>query len=139
MKPENFRDLMRLVHGFEAAKILLVANDLGLFRRLDRERVANELAIELDVDPRALELLMNALTALGLLEKSAAGFRNAPVAAAYLAGDSYRGHIFRHIHHSRGTTARGWSAGAVPTWCASRSSSTTNRSGTAISSAAWMT
>jgi ubiquinone/menaquinone biosynthesis C-methylase UbiE len=99
MKPENFRDLMRLVHGFESAKILLVANDLGLFQRLGEERLAVDVAGELGVNPRALDLLMNALTALGLLEKSAAGFRNAPVAAAYLADDSYRGHIFRHIHH----------------------------------------
>lgn len=99
MKPENFRDLMRLVHGFEAAKILLVANDLGLFRQLDRERGAAEVAGELGVDARALELLMNALTALGLLEKTGNVFRNAPVAAHYLADDSYRGHIFRHIHH----------------------------------------
>ncbi|MCM2266008.1 MAG: acetylserotonin O-methyltransferase [Desulfuromonadales bacterium] len=99
MKPENFRDLMRLVHGFESAKILLVANDLGLFRVLDRERGAVDVAGELGVDTRALELLMNALTALGLLEKGGDGYRNAPVAAQYLADDSYRGHIFRHIHH----------------------------------------
>jgi SAM-dependent methyltransferase len=99
MQPQNFRDLMRLVHGFESAKIFLVANDLGLFQRLDGERSAAELAAELGVDARALELLMNALTALGVLEKGATGYRNAPVAAAWLSGDSYRGHIFRHIHH----------------------------------------
>ena len=99
MKPESFRDLMRLVHGFEAAKILLVANDLGLFRHLAEERTAAAVAGELGVDPRALELVMNALVALGLLEKSAAGFCNAPAAAAYLANEGYRGHIFRHIHH----------------------------------------
>lgn len=99
MKPENFRDLMRMVNGFQAAKILLVANDLQLFRHLDEERSAPEVAGRLGVDPRALELLMNALTALGLLVKSGDGFRNAPVAAAFLADESYRGHIFRHIHH----------------------------------------
>ena len=99
MKPENFRDLMRLVHGFESAKVFLVANDLGLFRHLDDERPVAEVAGELGVDDRALELLMNALVALGLLEKTASGFRNAPVAAQYLAGASYRGHIFRHVHH----------------------------------------
>lgn len=99
MKPESFRDLMRLVHGFEAAKILLVANDLGLFRQLERPRGAAEVAGELGVDARALELLMNALVALGLLEKAGDGFRNTPVAATSLADDGYRGHIFRHIHH----------------------------------------
>jgi ubiquinone/menaquinone biosynthesis C-methylase UbiE len=100
MQPQNFRDLMRLVHGFESAKIFLVANDLDLFRRLNSVRTAAELAGELDVNARALELLMNALVALGVLEKAGAGgFRNAPVAAAWLSGDHYRGHIFRHIHH----------------------------------------
>jgi ubiquinone/menaquinone biosynthesis C-methylase UbiE len=99
VKPENFRDLMRLVHGFESAKIFLVANDLGLFRHLDDERTAKAVAGELGVDARALELLMNALVALGLLVKTEGGFRNAPVAAGYLSGDSYRGHIFRHVHH----------------------------------------
>jgi ubiquinone/menaquinone biosynthesis C-methylase UbiE len=99
MQPQSFRDLMRLVHGFESAKILLVANDLDLFRHLATARRSTELAGTLGVDARALELLMNALTALGLLEKDAAGFRNAPVANAYLGADNYRGHIFRHIHH----------------------------------------
>lgn len=99
MQPQSFRDLMRLVHGFESAKIFLVANDLDLFRRLTTERSAADLAVELGVNGRALELLMNALAALGVLEKGAAGFRNAPVAAAWLSGHHYRGHIFRHIHH----------------------------------------
>lgn len=99
MKPESFRDLMRMVSGFQAAKILLVANDLQLFRHLDSERTAPEVAGELGVDARALELLMNALAALGLLEKSGNLFRNAPAAAEFLSGNSYRGHIFRHIHH----------------------------------------
>jgi SAM-dependent methyltransferase len=99
LKPENFRDLMRLVHGFEAAKIFLVANDLNLFQRLEQGRSTAEVAAELEVDGRALGLLMNALTALGLLESHEGRFRNAPVTAEYLAGNSYRGHIFRHIHH----------------------------------------
>ncbi len=99
MNPENFRDLMRLVHGFEAAKILLVANDLKLFCSLETPRRADEVADELAVDRRALELLMNALAAMGLLEKSEQGFRNAQVASRYLADSGYRGHIFSHIHH----------------------------------------
>ena len=99
MKPQNFRDLMRMVHGFEAAKIFLVANDLELFRRLGSKRCAAELAAELGINARALELLLNALTALGLVEKSGDGYHNAPVADLYLGATSYRGHIFRHIHH----------------------------------------
>ena len=99
MKPQSFRDLMWLVHGFESAKILLVANDLELFRHLDTGRTAAELAATLNVDRRTLELLMNALVAMGLLEKPGNTYCNTPVAAAWLGSAHYRGHIFRHIHH----------------------------------------
>lgn len=99
MQPQNFRDLMRLVHGFEAAKIFLVANDLGLFRHLGSARRAAELAAELAVDARALELVMNALVAIGLLVKTDDGYCNAPVAEQFLGEAGYRGSIFRHIHH----------------------------------------
>lgn len=99
MQPTTFRDLMRLVHGFEPAKILLVANDIDLFRHLHQERTAAQLAAELEVDDRALELLLNALTAMGLVTKQGEAFRNAPVADRYLAGEDQRGHILRHIHH----------------------------------------
>ena len=77
MKPENFRDLMRLVHGFETAKIFLVANDLELFRWLGVERQPAELAAEVGVEARALELLMNALVALGEREQGLAWARMA--------------------------------------------------------------
>jgi len=100
MPIESFRDLMRLIHGFEAAKIVLVANDLDLFSRLGSGRGAAELAAELGVDGRALGLLMNALVALGLLEKENGRFRNAPPAETFLVrGEKWRGSILRHLHH----------------------------------------
>jgi SAM-dependent methyltransferase len=99
MPPETFRDLMRLVHGFESAKIVLVANDIGLFQKLGVGRAVDQLAADLVVDARALRLLLNALVALGLLVKDGETYSNAPVADQFLAGDGYRGHIFKHIHH----------------------------------------
>lgn len=99
MQPETFRDLMRLVHGFEPAKILLVANDLSLFQHLDQPRTAAELAQLVAVDCRALQLLLNALVAMGLLVRQGDNYHNAEVAEKFLAGPGYRGHIFRHIHH----------------------------------------
>ncbi|MDT8442132.1 MAG: methyltransferase [Desulfuromonadales bacterium] len=100
MQPQTFRDLMRLVHGFEPAKILLVANDLDLFNQFDEASCpADELARRLQVDARALQLLLNALVAMGLLVKQGDRYGNADVAREFLAGDRYRGHIFRHIHH----------------------------------------
>ncbi len=100
MPIESFRDLMRLAHGFESAKVFFAAVDLDLFSRLGEGRGSADLAVELGVDGRALGLLLNALTALGLLEKERDRYRNAPVAAQFLVqGAGYRGSIFRHIHH----------------------------------------
>lgn len=100
MPIESFRDLLRLAHGFELAKVFFTANDLDLFSRLGVGRESADLAFELGVDGRALGLLLNALTAMGLLEKADDCFRNTPVANEFLVqGKNYRGSIFRHIHH----------------------------------------
>lgn len=100
MPIESFRDLLRLAHGFESAKVFFTAVDLDLFSRLEEGREAADLACELGVDGRALALLLNALTATGLLEKAGDRYRNAPVASEFLVqGRNYRGSIFRHIHH----------------------------------------
>ncbi|WP_305044783.1 methyltransferase [Geoalkalibacter sp.] len=100
MKLETFQDLLRMAGGFQPAKIFLVANDLDLFTLLGGERDAEDLAAQLGVQPRALGILLDALTAMGLLQKSAAGYRNAELAQTWLsAGPGYRGHIFKHLHH----------------------------------------
>jgi ubiquinone/menaquinone biosynthesis C-methylase UbiE len=100
MSIESFRDLLRLAHGFEQTKVFFTANDLDLFSRLGEGRDSADLAFELGVDGRALGLLLNALTAMGLLEKAGDRYRNAPVANEFLVqGKNYRGSIFRHIHH----------------------------------------
>jgi ubiquinone/menaquinone biosynthesis C-methylase UbiE len=100
MAIDSFRDLLRLAHGFELAKVFFTANDLDFFSRLGEGREPFDLAFELGVDGRALGLLLNALTAMGLLEKVGDRFRNAPVANEFLVrNQNYRGSIFRHIHH----------------------------------------
>jgi ubiquinone/menaquinone biosynthesis C-methylase UbiE len=100
MSIESFRDLSRLSHGFQMAKVFLTANDLDLFARLGEGREASDLAYELRLDGRALGLLMNALVAMGLLVKEGDLYRNSPVAGEFLIpGKNYRGNIFKHIHH----------------------------------------
>lgn len=100
MATETFRDLQRLAHGYTLAKVFFTANDLDLFSRLEGGRETADLAFELGVDARALGLLLNALTAMGLLEKAGDHYRNAPVANEFLVqGKNYRGSIFRHLHH----------------------------------------
>ncbi|HSH12542.1 MAG TPA: methyltransferase [Desulfurivibrionaceae bacterium] len=67
-----------------------------------------ELAGRLAASPRGLELLLNALTAMALLEKAGGGYRNSPLAEAYLdrhKPDDYVGHIVMHHHY----LVEGWS------------------------------
>ncbi len=100
MTVESFRDLNRIAHGFQAAKALLAAVKLDLFTAIDGGCSAAEAARRIDADPRALALLLNALVAIGLVTLDGETYENGPVAASFLvAGESYRGHIFRHIDH----------------------------------------
>lgn len=64
-------------------------------------RSAEALARELAVDPRALEMLLNAAAAMGLLEKSAGRFGCSGPARTYLSRSSehYLGHMLLHHHH----------------------------------------
>lgn len=68
---------------------------------------ADELALELGCDSRGLGMLLNAMSALGLLEKQGEGFIATPFAAKFLSRDSheYLGHIIMHHHH----LVSGWS------------------------------
>jgi hypothetical protein len=75
-----------MARGYRQAQVLLTCVELGVFAALaDRRLSAMQLAAELGCDGRALELLLNAATALGLLEKRQGQFANTPLAAACLA------------------------------------------------------
>jgi len=79
------RTLFELATDFQRSRTFLTAYELELFTLLnDEERTSGEIAAAIGSDPRATDRLMNALTALGLLEKQDGRFRNAPVAASHL-------------------------------------------------------
>jgi len=100
MAPESFRDLLRLVHGFQAAKVFLLAVEHDFFTPLEKGCSAEELAAQRSLDARATGLLLNALAALGVLDKRDGVYHNGSAASRWLVhGASYRGHIFKHIHH----------------------------------------
>ena len=91
-----------LVHGYQNAFILLTANHLGLFRALrDGPRAAADLAAELRVDARALELLLLALAAEAVLIRTPDGFGLAPDCAPLLLPDGAQSQaaIYEHHHH----------------------------------------
>ena len=68
-----------LATAFQGSRVFLTAVELDLFSVLqDEERTSAEVASAIDASPRATDRLMNALVALGLLEKRGARFRNTP-------------------------------------------------------------
>ncbi len=105
--PENdFQKLMSMARGFQSAKVLMVAVDLGLFDFLEEGKSASEIALAVKSNPRATGIFLNALTALGVLDKQGNRYRNGELASRYLVStkEEYRGAIIKHIHHCW----RGW-------------------------------
>lgn len=85
----NFSDLARLAGGYLEARAIQVAVSLGVFDALERQSLdAPALASSINADPRATEIFLNALAALGLLEKKAGLFSLSTVASTYLVRSS---------------------------------------------------
>ena len=85
--------------SFRPAVILLAANRIGLFHALqNRTLSAEHIAAELGADLRATRILLHALAALHLLEKSEAGFRIPTALQPYLmeGRPEYLGDMLRH-------------------------------------------
>jgi len=101
----DFDKLRGLATGFQPAKLLLVALDLGVFDHLDHgpdhgELRAAEVAQRCGLDSRATRLALDALVSLGLLELAGDRYRNGEAARRFLVRGSpeYRGDILRHVH-----------------------------------------
>ena len=103
----GFGEIMSMVRGFQVAKMLMVAVDLGLFDFLTEPQSAVATAAWLKADARATGILLNGLAALGLVDKDGDNFKNSELASRYLvrASENYRGAIVQHIEH---TWKRGW-------------------------------
>jgi SAM-dependent methyltransferase len=77
--------IMELAAAFQRSRVLLTAWELDVFTVLAEEpRTSDEVAAAIGTDTRATDRLMNALCALGLLEKRARQFANSPLAARFL-------------------------------------------------------
>jgi hypothetical protein len=108
LDPEgNFDQIMSMARGFQVAKMLMVAVDLGVFDFLDEPRSAVETAAWLQADHRATGIFLNGLAALGVLVKGLDYFKNSELASRYLVRgrENYRGAIIKHMEH---TWRRGW-------------------------------
>jgi len=89
-----------LAQGYQNAFILLTANHLGLFRALrDGPRAAADLAAELQVDARALELVLLALAAEAVLVRTGDRFGLAADCAPLLLPDGAQSQAAIYEHH----------------------------------------
>ncbi len=80
MLPE---DLELRIRAFQESRILLTAIELDLFEALGAGADADDVAGALGTDPRATGMLLNALAALGAIEKRGGVFRNTPETAQH--------------------------------------------------------
>ncbi|MGO9255363.1 MAG: methyltransferase [Bryobacteraceae bacterium] len=81
-------DLTERIRAFQASRAVLTALELDLFTAVGDGGDAVDVAAKLRTDPRATEMLLNALASLLLLVKHEGVFRNAPAAARYFTAGS---------------------------------------------------
>jgi SAM-dependent methyltransferase len=85
----NFSRLMGLASGHTEARIVQTAIELAVFDALENSaQTATDLAHRLELEPKATELLLNALAALSLLDKNGASFSLAEAARRFLLKSS---------------------------------------------------
>src|SRR5574340_504340 len=96
--PGSAAAFAKLWGGFRASRVVLTANNLRLFEHVGTGTSASVLAAALRTDPRATEILLDALAALGLLGKRKATYKLTPLSKQYLLPESpvYQGDMLRH-------------------------------------------
>lgn len=94
----QLQEFRRLSGGFRASRVLLTANNYAVFEHLKTPGTAAAIAKKIKTDPRATEILLDAVTALGLLRKSGSRYSNTPLAKTFLVKESpwYQGYMLRH-------------------------------------------
>jgi ubiquinone/menaquinone biosynthesis C-methylase UbiE len=78
--PENLNELVR---GFMSSRVVLTALELDVFTAVNLGARAEEVAAKIHGDPRATEILLNALVGLKLLDKQNGVFHNTAVTARF--------------------------------------------------------
>ena len=98
------RPILEMATAFQRSRVLLTAYELGVFTVINEEaKTSPEVAEAIEADLRATDRLMNALAALGLLEKRESRFANSAAALqflvkgkpGYLAGLAHTVHLWQ--------------------------------------------
>jgi len=95
---KEVRELQKLWHGFWSSRVVLTANNLRIFDHLQTSITAEEAAGLIEADTRSTEILLNALTGLGLVRKMSGKYQNAAMAKRFLVTGSpyYQGDMLHH-------------------------------------------
>jgi hypothetical protein len=101
-KGMNPGKIIEIAGAYWQSFALHAAIKLDLFSILGEERLeAEEISAKIGGDTRATATLLNALTAMGLLEKTKNAFSCTDLSSAYLSrkSPSHLAHIIMHMHH----------------------------------------
>jgi (2Fe-2S) ferredoxin/predicted O-methyltransferase YrrM len=91
-------DLNSILRGFQESRVLLTGVELDLFTAVGSGASADEVSARIGSDPRATEMLMNALVAMGLLAKQGTIFRNTASSAKYFVAGSAQDALAATMH-----------------------------------------
>jgi predicted O-methyltransferase YrrM len=95
-------ELLRIYTAYRQATVLITANRLRIFDSLaEKPATAGQLARRNKLDERALEILLDALAALGLLSKRSSIYRCTAIARTHLVSGKpeFIGHLIDHHHN----------------------------------------
>ena len=87
----------QLSGGFRASRVILTANNYAIFEHLKTPKTSGVLSTRIKTDSRATEILLDAITALGLLKKTSLNYRDTLLATQFLVKKSpwYQGDMLR--------------------------------------------
>ncbi|MBF0368307.1 MAG: methyltransferase [Magnetococcales bacterium] len=97
----NPQEIIRLANGFRTSQVILTAHHLGVFAIVGEELItAFQVAEQTGGDPRGMAMLLDALSALGLLTKEEHRYRHTPLGLKHLhpSGEAYMGASLTHLH-----------------------------------------
>lgn len=99
---EFISQIHALAEGAWAAQLLFTALDAGVFTHLQSPIAPETLAVQLNWDPRATRAFLEALLALGLIERTGGHYQNTPMANECLipGRNTYQGNFLRHMQRT---------------------------------------
>lgn len=81
---ESAHELRKLWGAFRSSRVLLTANNYRIFDHLTKPQTPKTISKKLNIDLRATEILLDALTGLGLIKKQKGRHKNADIASQFL-------------------------------------------------------